>query len=60
MFAQKGKLLMPYAFGPTIGNCFIACLINEAKPREATANIYQYVFVALVFRQIPIEYFIRL
>lgn len=34
---------MPFAIGPAIGNSFIACLINEAIPREKMDNIYQYV-----------------
>lgn len=39
-FAQKGKLAMPFAFGPMIGNCFITCLLNEPVARENMADIY--------------------
>lgn len=34
---------MPQAFGPTIGNCFITCLLNEPIARENMAGIYKYV-----------------
>lgn len=30
---------MPYAFGPTVGNCFVACLLNEPIARENMADI---------------------
>lgn len=42
-FAGKGRLLMPYAFGPTVGACFVMCMLNEAMPREHMADIYEYV-----------------
>lgn len=50
---------MPFAFGPTVGNCFVTCLLNEPIARENMADIYKCVHVIDAekdFKRIEIQF----
>lgn len=34
-YVKRGKILMPFAFSPMIGNCFLKCLLNESSQNMA-------------------------
>lgn len=40
-YVKQGRILSPMAFGPVVGNCFIACLLNTPIARENMADIYK-------------------
>ena len=40
-YVEKGRILMPHAFGPLVGNCFLTCLLNTPIARENMADIYK-------------------
>ncbi|XP_055296744.1 probable cytochrome P450 304a1 [Sitodiplosis mosellana] len=50
-YFKDGKVLLPYAFGPAFGNCFITCLLNEPMPREYMAKICTAVENGFIFQR---------
>ncbi|XP_031627920.1 probable cytochrome P450 304a1 [Contarinia nasturtii] len=50
-YFKDGKVLLPMAFGPTFGNCFITCLLNEPIAREDMADLYTAVDNAFIFQR---------
>lgn len=42
-FFKNGQVLLPYAFGPAFGNCFLSVLFNAPLSREDMAPVYKLV-----------------
>lgn len=38
---QDGKINLPNAFGPILGNCFLAVLFNERIPHQDMVVLYE-------------------
>lgn len=48
-YVTRGKILMPFAFGPMIGNCLLKCLLNESMARENMGDIFHAVENSFTF-----------
>lgn len=57
-YFKDGKVLLPHAFGPMFGNCFLSVILNEPVARENMADICTYVKKELLLDEFLLNIFI--